>query len=798
MKTVDTLLVVGLGLIGGSFAAAVKSAGACRQVYGYDLNKASLEEAEALGIIDYGCASLSEGVAAADVIMLAVPMLAMKPVLEALFQCSLDDSLENKVITDVGSSKRALLEAAREVFGEMPDFLVPGHPIAGSEKSGVGAAKASLFQAHDVILTPLGNTDALALEKVKMLWESCGAVVTDMDLYHHDDVLAKTSHLPHFLAFSLVDTLAGNPDNQDIFRFAAGGFRDFTRIAGSDPIMWHDVALGNNQAVLEALDEFTEGLQVLRQAIIEKDSQSLLGIFSRAQSARQHFSSLLESRKQRVNSLPDASVACGGLPGSMLLGDQETKKEVMEGMKESTQAFIASPGGSISGELRVPGDKSISHRSIMLGALAEGETVIDGFLEGEDALATLKAFRDMGVQIDGPYQGQVTIQGVGMHGLKQPEGPLYLGNAGTAMRLMAGLMAAQSFDVTLTGDHSLSGRPMNRVVDPLSQMGATIETAQGGRPPLKIKGGARLKGIEYHLPMASAQVQSCLLLAGMYAEGETVTVAPGIVRDHTNRMLSGFGYPLSQEACVSGVDGCRAAIKGGGKLTAARIDVPSDVSSAAFFMVAASIAEGSEVRLSHVGMNPTRSGVVEILQLMGADITLENESVVGGEPVADLIVRSAQLKGIDIPERLVPIAIDEFPVLFVAAACAEGRTLLTGAHELRVKESDRIQAMADGLVALGIDAQPLPDGMMINGSGVSPVSSGKASGQKPVFNGGTIDSHGDHRIAMSFAVAALRAKDDIRILDCANVATSFPDFAGLANRAGMRIVVTEGFEDGSC
>ena len=798
MKTVDTLLVVGLGLIGGSFAAAVKSAGACRQVYGYDLNKASLEEAEALGIIDYGCASLSEGVAAADVIMLAVPMLAMKPVLEALFQCSLDDSLENKVITDVGSSKRALLEAAREVFGEMPDFLVPGHPIAGSEKSGVGAAKASLFQAHDVILTPLGNTDALALEKVKMLWESCGAVVTDMDLYHHDDVLAKTSHLPHFLAFSLVDTLAGNPDNQDIFRFAAGGFRDFTRIAGSDPIMWHDVALGNNQAVLEALDEFTEGLQVLRQAIIEKDSQSLLGIFSRAQSARQHFSSLLESRKQRVSSLPDASVACGGLPGSMLLGDQETKKEVMEGMKESTQAFIASPGGSISGELRVPGDKSISHRSIMLGALAEGETVIDGFLEGEDALATLKAFRDMGVQIDGPYQGQVTIQGVGMHGLKQPEGPLYLGNAGTAMRLMAGLMAAQSFDVTLTGDHSLSGRPMNRVVDPLSQMGATIETAQGGRPPLKIKGGARLKGIEYHLPMASAQVQSCLLLAGMYAEGETVTVAPGIVRDHTNRMLSGFGYPLSQEACVSGVDGCRAAIKGGGKLTAARIDVPSDVSSAAFFMVAASIAEGSEVRLSHVGMNPTRSGVVEILQLMGADITLENESVVGGEPVADLIVRSAQLKGIDIPERLVPIAIDEFPVLFVAAACAEGRTLLTGAHELRVKESDRIQAMADGLVALGIDAQPLPDGMMINGSGVSPVSSGKASGQKPVFNGGTIDSHGDHRIAMSFAVAALRAKDDIRILDCANVATSFPDFAGLANRAGMRIVVTEGFEDGSC
>ena len=790
MKTVDTLLVVGLGLIGGSFAAAVKSAGACRQVYGYDLNKASLEEAEALGIIDCGFESLSEGVAAADVIMLAVPMLAMKPVLEQISPYLLDGGAVQKVVTDAGSSKKALLDAALETFGEIPVWLVPGHPIAGSEKSGVGAAKVTLFQAHDVILTPLKHTDDLALEKVKMLWEVCGAVVTSMDPYHHDEVLAKTSHLPHFLAFSLVDTLAGNPDNQDIFRFAAGGFRDFTRIAGSDPIMWHDVALGNNQAVLEALDEFTEGLQVLRKAIVQKDSQSLLGIFSRAQSARQHFSSLLESRKQRVKSLPDTVTAHSVFSGSVLVEGEDTKQEVMESMKESSQTFIASPGGSISGELRVPGDKSISHRSIMLGALAEGETVVEGFLEGEDALATLKAFRDMGVQIDGPYLGKVTIQGVGMHGLKQPEGPLYLGNAGTAMRLMAGLMAAQSFDVTLTGDHSLSGRPMNRVVDPLGQMGATIETFEGGRPPLKIKGGAQLRGIEYHLPMASAQVQSCLLLAGMYADGETVTVAPGIVRDHTNRMLNGFGYPVS----VSGENGCRVVIKGGGKLTATRIDVPSDVSSAAFFMVAASIAEGSEVRLSHVGMNPTRSGVVEILQLMGADITLENESVVGGEPVADLVVRSAQLKGIDIPERLVPIAIDEFPVLFVAAACAEGRTLLTGARELRVKESDRIQAMADGLIALGIDAQPLPDGMMINGSGNTPS---ERKGE-PVFNGGTIDSHGDHRIAMSFAVAALRAKDDIRILNCANVATSFPDFAGLANRAGMRIVVTEGLEDGSC
>lgn len=448
----------------------------------------------------------------------------------------------------------------------------------------------------------------------------------------------------------------------------------------------------------------------------------------------------------------------------------------MDNINDNNQVFIVRPGGRLRGNVRVPGDKSISHRAIMLGALAEGETVIDGFLEGEDALATVNAFRTMGVRIDGPDQGRVVVYGVGMHGLKPPREALYLGNAGTAMRLMAGLLAAQPFDVTLTGDQSLSGRPMNRVVGPLRAMGANIDTAPGGRPPLVIHGGKSLQGIDYRLPMASAQVQSCLLLAGLYARGETVTTVPGVVRDHTSRMLQGFGYPI----IASGDYNTTIAVKSGGKLTATHISVPGDVSSAAFFIVAATIAPGSEIRLNHVGMNPTRCGVVEILKMMGADITVENESLAGGEPVADLVVRSARLKGITIPLRLVPVAIDEFPVLFVAAACAEGQTVLTGASELRVKESDRIQAMADGLQALGVAVQPLADGMIVNGSG---------GGEAPVFAGARINSHGDHRIAMAFAVAALRARDEFHILDCANVATSFPDFVGLASRAGMRIVV---------
>ena len=415
--------------------------------------------------------------------------------------------------------------------------------------------------------------------------------------------------------------------------------------------------------------------------------------------------------------------------------------------------------------MRVPGDKSISHRSIMLGSLADGITRVSGFLEGEDSLATLKAFRDMGVQIEGPDHGNVTIHGVGIDGLKAPSASLDLGNSGTSMRLMSGLLAGQNFDATLIGDASLSGRPMKRVTVPLVSMGAKIESTEAGTAPLLIHGQSGLKGIDYDMPVASAQVKSCLLLAGMKAQGQTCVTEPAPTRDHTERMLRGFGYQVITE-------GNRICLQGGGKLTACDIDVPSDISSAAFFLVGASIAEGSDLTLQHVGINPTRDGIISILRLMGADIEISNEREVGGEPVADLRVRSAKLKGIQIPEELVPLAIDEFPVLFVAAACAEGETVLTGAEELRVKESDRIQVMADGLKLLGINIEPTPDGAIIQGG---------------VLGGGTVTSHGDHRIAMSFAMAALKSGGPIRIEDCANVNTSFPGFIQLAANAGLDI-----------
>ncbi|KAB2926837.1 MAG: 3-phosphoshikimate 1-carboxyvinyltransferase [Candidatus Contendobacter sp.] len=432
----------------------------------------------------------------------------------------------------------------------------------------------------------------------------------------------------------------------------------------------------------------------------------------------------------------------------------------------ATLTFLTAPGGALRGRVRAPGDKSISHRAIMLGSLAEGVTTVTGFLEGGDCLATLEAFRAMGVRIAGPKQGRVTVHGVGLQGLRAPASPLDMGNSGTSMRLMAGILAGQAFDTVLTGDASLTRRPMRRITEPLALMGARIEAAATGAAPLCIRGGQRLTGIDYRLPMASAQVKSCLLLAGLYAEGVTRITEPAPTRDHTERMLEGFGYPLARESDRT------VAVSGGRRLTGTEIDVPADISSAAFFLVGASLAPGSDLVLEHVGVNPTRTGVIDILRLMGADIEVLKPRLAGGEPVADLRVRHAPLRGIRIPEALVPLAIDEFPALFIAAAGAEGVTVLTGAEELRVKESDRIQVMANGLTALGIAAEPTPDGIVIQGGALA---------------GGTVNSHGDHRIAMSFAMAALRATGPITIHDCANVNTSFPGFVALARNAGLAI-----------
>ena len=427
-----------------------------------------------------------------------------------------------------------------------------------------------------------------------------------------------------------------------------------------------------------------------------------------------------------------------------------------------SRAWIASPGAPLRGELAVPGDKSISHRAIMLGAIAEGTTRIEGFLEGEDTRATAAIFRQLGVPIEAPSDGVRIVHGVGLHGLQPSTEPLDCGNAGTAMRLLAGLLAGQRFDSVLVGDESLTRRPMRRVIEPLAAMGAVIES-DGGCAPLRIRGGQSLHGIDYTLPVASAQVKSALLLAGLYASGETHVREPHPTRDYSERMLAAFGASC---AFVPG----EAAILGGFPLQARDVQVPADFSSAAFFIVAASVVPGSELLLRRVGMNPRRTGLLHVLRAMGADIVALHPGEQGGEPVCDLRVRHAPLHGIEVPVDHVPDMIDEFPALFVAAACAEGATVVRGAAELRVKESDRIATMAAGLRTLGIVVDETPDGATVHGG---------------ELHGGIVESHGDHRIAMAFAVAAQLATGEVRIGDVANVATSFPGFDTLARDTGM-------------
>ncbi len=422
------------------------------------------------------------------------------------------------------------------------------------------------------------------------------------------------------------------------------------------------------------------------------------------------------------------------------------------------------PAASVRGEIVVPGDKSISHRSVMLGAIANGVTTVRGFLRGEDNMSTMHAFRAMGVEIDDDGE-TIKITGRGLHGLKEPVDVLDCGNSGTTIRLITGLLSGQSFFSVVTGDQYLRKRPMKRVVEPLSRMGARIFGRNGGTlAPLAIYGGC-LKGIEYQSPVSSAQIKSSLMLAGLYAEGETSVTEPSLSRDHSERMFRHFGASLVRHN--NGV-----TVRGGVELTAQEVTVPGDISSAAFFIVAALITKGSELLIKNVGINPSRTGVIDVLQAMGGDIQLLDEREVSGEPVADILVRSSRLKGIAISGGVVPRAIDEFPAICVAAACAEGITSIRDAKELRVKETDRITAMADNLRKLGILVSETEDGMDITGS--------------EQLLGGTVDSSGDHRIAMSMSVAALVASSEITVTDIACVATSFPTFFPLLEKVASK------------
>ncbi|EXS70363.1 3-phosphoshikimate 1-carboxyvinyltransferase [Sphingobium sp. Ant17] len=431
--------------------------------------------------------------------------------------------------------------------------------------------------------------------------------------------------------------------------------------------------------------------------------------------------------------------------------------------------FTAAP--ALTGSVTVPGDKSISHRSLMLSALAVGESRVEGLLEGEDVLATAAAMRAMGADIQRDADGIWHIHGVGVGGLLQPEGALDMGNSGTSTRLLMGLLASHDLTATFIGDASLSKRPMARVTDPLAQMGASFTTSPGGRLPLTMRGACPAVPLDYRLPVASAQVKSAILLAGLNTPGITRVVEPIPTRDHSERMLRGFGADLSVEVEA---DGTRIiTLVGEAELQPQQIVVPGDPSSAAFPMVAALLVPGSKVTIANVGLNATRAGLIDLLREMGGSIEVINAREVGGEPVGDLIVTASVLQGIEPDPARAPSMIDEYPVAFIAAALAQGRSVFRGLDELRVKESDRIAAMAAGLRAIGVPVEELEDGLIIEGSGGAPLK-----------GGGPIATKLDHRIAMSFAVAGLVSRDGVTIDDMRPVATSFPSFTALLQTLG--------------
>ena len=422
-------------------------------------------------------------------------------------------------------------------------------------------------------------------------------------------------------------------------------------------------------------------------------------------------------------------------------------------------------GLEVTTNIRVPGDKSISHRSIILGGIADGVTKVSGFLESSDCLATLQAMQSMGVKVE-KNESDYFVHGVGKYGLTAPEsGRIDCGNSGTGMRLLAGLLAAQKFPSILTGDESLNSRPMARIINPLTQMGAVIKSDENNTAPLNFNPVKKLNAISYVSPVASAQVKSCLMLAGLYADGITKVSEPKLSRNHTENMLQGFGCELE-------INGLEVSVRGGQELKATDVEVPADISSAAFFMVLATLLPNSEIRFKDLCVNSSRNGVIEILKLMGACIELKNPRVMAGEQIADVVVKSSHLKGITVPHKYIASAIDEFPILFIAASFAKGQTKLSNAMELRKKESDRITVMADGLKSLGIDCHELEDGLVINGG---------------ELHSGSVDSHDDHRCAMSFLIAGQLADATIEVDNCSNIITSFPSFLDICQSIGLNI-----------
>ncbi|MBE8182224.1 MAG: 3-phosphoshikimate 1-carboxyvinyltransferase [Candidatus Portiera sp.] len=724
-----------MGLMGGSLALAIKKHKLAKEIIAYDSSSNAIDYAVKKSMVQRGETDLSllqnEGTKENDLIIIAVPLSATESIIQQL-----NPSIKG-MVTEIGSAKNHLYKICKAHcrHNNLQSNFIPCHPLAGVENNGIANAHEDLYNDKKCLITPFETSSPEKVLQLAEFWQAIKSVIFYMDVNQHDKVFSHTSHLPHLLAYTLIGSLASDKNLAGFMNYSGGGLRDFCRIASSDEKMWSDIFTTNKDQLIKSISRFQNFLGEARHALQSDDKEGL-------------FNSLCKSRKAK-----------------QLLEDSHG------GNRDDEIDYIVSPCTKINGEIRVDSDKSISHRSIIIGSLATGSTQINNFLGAEDTINTLNILKILGAQIThSDDYSSIKIKGDGLDGLQQPRNFLNCGNSGTAARLLCGALSAQKFSSQLYGDSSLSSRPMGRIIDPLTQMGANIYASNNNNIPLLIMGNRKLSAITYKMPVASAQIKSAILLAGLYAPGQTIIQGGAGSRDHTERMLKNFGYKVSSNKNGD------VSINGKQTLHASHINIPADISSAAFFMVAASITPGSDIVLKDVGINPSRTGIIEILKLMGGKIELINQRQYGNEQTADIQVCHSKLKAIDIGHDLVTIAIDEMPVVMIAAAYAEGTTKISGAAELRVKETDRIAAMVDGLTQLKINAKSTEDGAIIEGGSVQ---------------GGTVDSYEDHRIAMSFAVAACGAKQDIHITSCANIATSFPNFAKCASTVGFNIQLKE-------
>lgn len=735
MARIRTVCIVGLGLIGGSLGMALRSKGAVSRVVGVDIDQRIVEVAVQKGAIDEAAPDLAGACREADLVVIATPVRLIPGLIREI----LPYLSPGAVITDVGSTKAYVYQALTAMRSKGPAVaFVGGHPMAGSERAGIEAARENLFEGANYVLCPpvaLGEppTSEKGLQLLRELVRAVGANPVVMDPGEHDRVVSLTSHLPYVAAVGVAAAArAASTKLPLLTTLMAGGFRDTTRVASGNPTMSRDMLLTDMENLREAIGLFRREVDDLERLVAEASVDR-------------------EEKHARIDALT-----------AYLAGVKKFRDKAV-GSRHDT-VVVVRPAPPLGGVIRVPGDKSISHRAAIVGAIAHGLSEIENYAPGRDCASTLSCLRDLGVRID-VGDGVVRVWGEGVEGLAEPQVVLDAGNSGTTMRLLSGVLAACDFFAVLSGDESLRRRPMDRVAEPLRRMGARVEGRGGGRlAPLVIRGG-RLRAITYETSVPSAQLKSAILLAGLHADGITRVVEPVLSRDHTERMLRYFGAEIAIGEAAGRDDEGGVAVRGGIRLTGRRVIVPGDVSSASFWAAAAAMIPGSEIVMPDVGVNPTRIGFLEALRQMGAQISFDNERECCGEPVADISVRSGELRAITITPERIPALIDEVPLLAVVATQARGTTRILGAGELRVKESDRLAAIVTGLRRLGADVTEENDGLGI-------------IGPTPLAGDTVIPSGGDHRIAMAMAVAGLAASPGSRtvITDAECAAISYPGF----------------------